>query len=128
MQTRPLPGLLQSALDGPEKFVDSEFALLIGERKGKFELCILRSDWLKIEMENDMETRVIRIRVSTEAAQAYETANEVEQRKLNALLSLKLSDVGRAEKPLEVVMSEISRKARERGMTPEILESILNEQ
>ena len=75
-----------------------------------------------------METRVIRIRVSAEAAQAYETANEVEQRKLNALLSLKLSDVGRAEKPLEVVMSEISRKARERGMTPEILESILNEQ
>ncbi|MCE2439163.1 MAG: hypothetical protein J4F39_07035 [Candidatus Latescibacteria bacterium] len=75
-----------------------------------------------------METRVIRIRVSTEAAQTYETANEVEQRKLNALLSLKLSEVGRAKKPLEVVMSEISCKARERGMTPEILESILNEQ
>lgn len=75
-----------------------------------------------------METRVIQIRVTTEAAQAYETASDAEQRKLNALLSLKLSDVGRAQRPLEVVMNEISRKAQERGMTSEILESILNEQ
>ena len=75
-----------------------------------------------------METKVIQIRVSTEAAQAYETASDAEQRKLNALLSLKLSDVGRAQRPLEVVMNEISRKAQERGMTSEILESILNEQ
>lgn len=72
-----------------------------------------------------METRVIQIRVSTEAAQAYETASDAEQRKLNALLSLKLSDVGRAQRPLEVVMNEISRKAQERGMTSETLESIL---
>ena len=72
-----------------------------------------------------METKVIQIRVSTEAAQAYETASDAEQRKLNALLSLKLSDVGRAQRPLEVVMNEISRKAQERGMTSEILESFL---
>ena len=75
-----------------------------------------------------METRMIRIRVSTEAAQAYEKANKSDQCKLNAMLSLKLSEVGRAKRPLEVVMSEISRKAQERGMTPETLESILNEQ
>jgi hypothetical protein len=29
---------------------------------------------------------------------------------------------------LEVIMSEMSRKAQEQGLTPEILESILNEQ
>lgn len=75
-----------------------------------------------------MQTKVIQIRVSTEAAQAYETASDAEQRKLNALLSLKLSDVGRAQRPLEVVMNEISRRAQERGMTSETLESILNEQ
>ena len=75
-----------------------------------------------------METKVIQIRVSNEAAQAYETADKAEQRKMNALISLKLSEVGRAKTPLEVVMSEIGRKAQERGMTPEILESILNEQ
>ena len=72
-----------------------------------------------------METKLIQIRVSTEAAQTYETASDAEQRKLNALLSLKLSDVGRAQRPLEVVMNEISRKAQERGLTSEILESIL---
>lgn len=75
-----------------------------------------------------METKVIRIRVSTEAAQAYEAASDAEQRKLNALLSLKLSDVGRAQRPLEAVMNEISRKAQERGITSETPESILNEQ
>ena len=74
-----------------------------------------------------METKMIQIRVSSEAAQAYEIASEAEQRKLDALLSLKLSEVGRAERPLEVIMSEISLKAQARGMTPEILESILNE-
>ena len=74
-----------------------------------------------------METKTIQIRVSPEAAQAYETASREEQRKLDVLLSLKLSEVGRAKRPLEVIMSEISHKAQQRGMTPEILESILNE-
>ena len=76
----------------------------------------------------DMETKVITIRVSPEAAEAYETAPAEQQRKLDALLSLKLSEVTRAKRPLEVIMSEMSRKAQERGLTPEILESILNEQ
>jgi len=76
----------------------------------------------------DMETKAITIRVSREAASAYETAPFEQQRKLDALLSLKLSEVMRAKRPLEVIMNEMSRKAQERGLTPEILESILNEQ
>jgi hypothetical protein len=44
-----------------------------------------------------------------------------------ALVSLKLPDAASQKRPLEVIMTEISRKARERGMTPEILRSILNE-
>ena len=75
-----------------------------------------------------METKVITIRVSPEAAAAYETAPAEQQRKFDALLSLKLSEVTRAKRHLEVIMSEMSRKAQERGLTPEILESILNEQ
>jgi hypothetical protein len=75
-----------------------------------------------------METKVITIRVSPEAAYAYETAPAEQQRKLDVLLSLKLSEVTRAKRPLEVIMSELSRKVQERGLTPEILESILNEQ
>lgn len=74
-----------------------------------------------------METKTITIRVSPEAAYAYETAPAEQQRKLDALLSLKLTEVARARRPLEAIMSEISRKAQERGLTPEILESILNE-
>ena len=79
-------------------------------------------------MGHDMETKVVQIRVSSEAAEAYQTADKAEQRKMNAMLSLKLSEIGRAKRPLEVIMSEIGRKAQERGITAEILESILNEQ
>jgi hypothetical protein len=74
-----------------------------------------------------METKTITIRVSTEAAHAYETATAEQQRKLDALLSLKLTEVARTPRPLEEIMSEISRKAQERGLTPELLESMLDE-
>ncbi|MDA0304478.1 MAG: hypothetical protein O3B45_08965 [Bacteroidetes bacterium] len=74
-----------------------------------------------------MDTKTIQIQVTSEAAQAYESASQEERRKLDALLSLKLSEVKRGRRSLEAIMSEISRKAQERGMTPEILESILNE-
>ena len=36
-------------------------------------------------------------------------------------------EVARKRRPLEAVMSDISLKAQARGLTPEILESILNE-
>jgi hypothetical protein len=74
-----------------------------------------------------MKTKTITIRVSSEAASAYEIAPAEQRRKLDALLSLKLAEVTRAKRPLEVIISEMSRKAQERGLTPEILESILNE-
>ncbi len=71
-----------------------------------------------------METRRITIQVSSEAAFAYEAASPEQKRKLDALLSLKLTELTRANKPLEEIMSEISRKAQERGLTPDMLESI----
>jgi hypothetical protein len=74
-----------------------------------------------------METQSITIRVSPEAARVYNTATAEQQRKLEVLLSLKLTEVARAPRPLEDVMDEISRKARARGLTPETLESLLNE-
>jgi hypothetical protein len=72
-----------------------------------------------------METKTITIRVSPEAALAYEAAPAEQKRKLDALLSLKLTEVTRGKKPLEEIMSEISRKAQERGLTPDNLNSIL---
>lgn len=73
-----------------------------------------------------METRTITIRVNAEVARIFETASEEERRKLEALLSLKISDATRSKRTLEEVMSEISRNAQSRGLTPEILDSILN--
>ncbi len=74
-----------------------------------------------------METQEITIRVSQQAASLYEAASEEERRKLGLLLSLKLGEVQRGKKRLEEIMSEISQKAKARGLMPEILESILNE-
>ena len=74
-----------------------------------------------------MPTKTITIRVDTEAARAYETATQEQQRKLDALLSLKLTEATRTRRSLEDVMADMSRDAQERGLTPEILESILRE-
>ncbi len=74
-----------------------------------------------------METKEITIRVNAEFAHVFETVSEEERRKMEALLSLKLGEVMRQKQPLEEIMSEISRKAQERGLTPEILDSLLNE-
>ncbi len=65
--------------------------------------------------------------MSPEAARVYNTATAEQQRKLEVLLSLKLTEVARTPRPLEEIMDEISRKAQARGLTPEILESLLNE-
>src|SRR5262245_43837529 len=80
--------------------------------------------WSKGEL---MATQTITIRVSPEAARVYNTATAEQQRKLEALLSLKLTEVARTTRPLEEIMSEMSRNAQARGLTPEILESLLNE-
>jgi hypothetical protein len=75
-----------------------------------------------------MGTKAITIQVSAEAATAYENAPADQRRRLDVLLSLKLAEATRATRPLEIVMSEISREAQARGMTPEVLKSILNVQ
>jgi hypothetical protein len=72
-----------------------------------------------------MQTQEITIHVSPDAASVYESASEEERLKLDILLSLKLGEVRRKKRPLEEIMTEMSRKAQERGLTPEVLESIL---
>ena len=75
-----------------------------------------------------MQSKTIAISVNTEVARIFEAASEEQRRKLEALLSLKLSDATRSKRPLEEVMNEISRNAQARGLTPEILDSILFEE
>jgi hypothetical protein len=78
-----------------------------------------------------METKTINLRVSADAAEMYESASDEEKRKLEALISSRLREAARHRergKTLEEIMSEMSRKARERGLTPEKLDDILNEE
>ena len=75
-----------------------------------------------------METKRITIEVSEDAARVYETASPELRLKLDALLSLKLTEVRATTRSIEQVISDLSRKARERGLTPEIVDSILNDE
>lgn len=74
-----------------------------------------------------MEMKAITIRVNAESARIFEAASEEQRRKLEVLLSLKLGDATRSKRPLEELMSNISRNAQARGLTPEILDSLLDE-
>lgn len=74
-----------------------------------------------------MASQAITLRVDPEAAQAYEAASAEERRKLDVLLSLKLTEVTKEVRPLEDVMKDISRSAQARGLTPEVLKTLLDE-
>jgi hypothetical protein len=48
------------------------------------------------------------------------------RRKLDALVTIQLARVRQGGRSLEEIMSEMSRNAQERGLTPEILGEILH--
>jgi hypothetical protein len=75
-----------------------------------------------------MTTQEITIRVDPSAASVYLAASEEERRKLDLLLSLRLQDVTQQGDSLEEVMRDIARRAQQRGLTPEILESLLRDE
>ncbi len=74
-----------------------------------------------------MEDRIT-VSVDSDVARAYRSASDSERRKLDLLINLHLRDVTASGKSLRKTMSEISRKAQRRGLTPEILQSILDEE
>ena len=74
-----------------------------------------------------MEDRIT-VSVDSDVAKAYRSASDSERRKLDLLISLRLREVIKSEKSLREIMSEISRNAQRRGLTPEILQSILDEE
>ena len=74
-----------------------------------------------------MHTEVINIRVDAETAKTFKSLPEEDRRKIEALLSIRLSDVSRSAESLDVVMKEISDKAKARGLNSEILKSLLDE-
>lgn len=73
-----------------------------------------------------MASENISIPVDPQTARAYGAAGAGEQRKIQALVSLWLRELTSSDLPrLQQVLDEAGHKAQERGLTPEILDSIL---
>ena len=73
-----------------------------------------------------MANPTITIPLDPQTAQAYNSAAPDEQRKIQALLGLWLRELAAGEYPsLQQVLDEVADKAKSRGLTPEILDSLL---
>ena len=72
-------------------------------------------------------TDTITITVDPDLADAYRAASDQDRRKLDLLLNLHLRDVMQTGESLRDAMAEITRNARARGLTPEILEELLGD-
>jgi len=69
----------------------------------------------------------ITIPVDPDTARVFEQASAEEQRKLRLLLSLRLRELTTTPLPrLQTILDEVGREAREKGLTPEILHTLLN--
>lgn len=75
-----------------------------------------------------MKTQEITIRVAPEAADVYQSSSEEKKRKLDALLSAWLSSAGKPTRSLKEIRHDASEQAQKKGLTPDILSDILNEQ
>lgn len=64
-----------------------------------------------------MISKKITIRVTPEAASIYESASEQERRTLDALLSLRLSEIAEPSRSINEIMKEASKEAQSRGLT-----------
>jgi hypothetical protein len=74
-----------------------------------------------------MET-TISIPLSSEVARIYERATEEEKRKVQWLVEMLLADLFDAKgESLMDVVRDISAKAESRGLTPEILDALLQD-
>lgn len=69
---------------------------------------------------------IVNIPLDNETAKIYEKAPQADKKKMQVLLSVWLREFEKPSISLDELMDDISRKAQERGLTPEILESILN--
>jgi hypothetical protein len=73
-----------------------------------------------------MTNPTITIPLDPQTAQTYNSASAEEKRKMQALLSLWLRElVGGEQRSVQQILDEAGRKAQDRGLTPEMLESLL---
>ena len=73
-------------------------------------------------------TEQITVSVDSDVANIYRSVSDKERRKLDLLVNLRLRDATESGKSLRETMLEISRNAQRRGLTPDALQSILDEE
>jgi hypothetical protein len=73
-------------------------------------------------------TEPITINVDPEVARIFKNASPEERRKLELKFTLQVLGTTQHQQSLEELAREVSRKAQERGLTPEILQDILSDQ
>jgi hypothetical protein len=73
-----------------------------------------------------MADKTITIPLDPQTARMYDSAAPEEKRKIQALLSLWLRELASGEYPsMQQVLDTAGEKAKARGLTPEILDSLL---
>jgi hypothetical protein len=76
-----------------------------------------------------MPTETITLEIDSDAALAFKSASVEQRSKLQVLLGIWLKKYSQADGPtLQQTMDEISDQAKSRGLTSEILESILRQE
>lgn len=76
-----------------------------------------------------MAMETIILEVDSEAARAFKSVSGNDREKLQVLLGMWLKEYAKADSDsLKETMDAMSERARSRGLTPEILESILEEE
>ncbi|MDX6445768.1 MAG: hypothetical protein QOH71_2842 [Blastocatellia bacterium] len=75
-----------------------------------------------------MVTEPITLQIEVDAARAFRTASPDEQEKLQLLMSVLMKEYAKTNPPsLKQSMDEIGERAREKGLTSELLDSILRD-
>jgi len=76
-----------------------------------------------------MSTETISITVDAETARSFAEASPQDRRKVELLLRLRLRELTQGPvRPLSEIMDEIGGEVESRGLTPEMLESMLREE
>lgn len=70
----------------------------------------------------------IAVSADSEVAGLCRSASATDRRKFDMSVNLRLHDAARPGRTLQKIMYEVSRNAQARGLTPDILQSILDEE
>src|SRR6266436_344507 len=82
----------------------------------------------RMRKDNAMAKATITIPLGPQTARAYDSAAPEQKRKMQALLSFWLRELAAGETlSLQQVLDDVGRKAKDRGLTPEMLDSLLED-